>query len=148
MNETRYIDTWIEGLEDEIKKALESELNGVTIDTFPEKPDEYYYKNKQGTVLVICRSGNYENQSKTRNKIQSLHLERLTIELTIGCFSRRGEHGALKLMNNCRRILSGKFFNGYTRIVPISWNLNGVYNNRVWEFVQTFEVDSMYSLGE
>jgi hypothetical protein len=127
----------ITALENAILAKLQSEITGVQIELFPERPSTYRLIHPVGAILIHYYSTRFGKSISGAAVIQ-VALVRFNIHVQMR--SLRGKGSMNAYLESVRDTLTGWRLNtGGEQMYPVSEEFANEENG-IWEYVQTFEI--------
>lgn len=133
MSEPILGETTITACEQGIVARLQTKVQGVAIEPFPDQPEHYRLVHQRGALLVCYRGAEYGELKDVGDVVQE---RRLLFDVHVLTRQLSGHQGSYIYLEAARQTLTGTRLPGFKKIVPRRETFIG-HKDGVWTFALT-----------
>jgi len=126
----------INEIENQIIERINSKINDLHIQGFPEKPSEFRLTHPKGAILVHYQGGNYSESKSLGYMVQDKKLE---FSVTVVTKNLRSHEGSYFYLDKVRQILTGYRPDNCSKIQPIKEDFLSE-DNGIWQYSINFSL--------
>jgi len=126
----------INEIENQIIERINSKINDLHIQGFPEKPSEFRLTHPKGAILVHYQGGNYSESKSLGYMVQDKKLE---FSVTVVTKNLRSHEGSYFYLDKVRQILTGYRPDNCSKMQPIKEDFLSE-DNGIWQYSINFSL--------